>query len=127
MSISIADAIKAASRARRSRFQVAPKIQRTVDGITFDSKKEATRYGELKVLEKAGLISDLMLQKKFPVQIGGKHFCNYSADFVYYDREQGRTIVEDVKSTGTAKDAAYRLRVKAAELAHGIVVDEVIR
>lgn len=110
-----------------SRFQVAPAMARTIDGITFDSKKEATRYGELKLLQRDGQIRDLMLQQKFPVDIGGKHFCTYTADFVYFDCKLERTVVEDTKSTGTAKDAAYRLRKKAAQLAHGMTVDEVIR
>jgi hypothetical protein len=112
-------------RARRSRFQVAPKIERTVDGITFASKKEAARYGLLKLREKIGEIVDLKLQPKFPVDIGGERLCVYTADFSYYDRRLGRVVIEDSKSTGTAKDAAYRLRKKAAELAHGITVDEV--
>lgn len=116
-----------AMRARKSRFQVAPKEARTVDGIIFDSKKEAVRYGELRLLERAGKIKDLMLQQKFPVEIGGKHFCTYTADFVYFDCDLGETTIEDTKSTGTAKDAAYRLRKKAASLAHGIKIEEVIR
>jgi hypothetical protein len=127
MTISIADAIRAASRARRSRFQVAPKDQRTLDGVVFDSKKEASRYAELKLLEKQGLITDLKLQPKFPVEINGKPYCSYSADFSFYDRQLGRAVVEDVKSTGSQKDAAFRLRKKAAELCHGIKVVEVIR
>jgi hypothetical protein len=110
-----------------SRFQVAPKHERTVDNICFDSKKEAKRYAELKLLERAGHIKDLMLQTKFPVAIEGQHFCNYSADFVYYDLIRGRTVVEDIKSTGTASDAAYKLRKKAAEIVHKIKVEEVIR
>jgi len=125
MTISITGAIRAASRARRSRFQVAPKIERTIDGITFHSKKEATRYATLKLLERAGKIRDLKLQPKFPVEIGGKHFCVYTADFSYYDSETGRTVIEDTKSSGTAKDAAYRLRKKAAELEYWMEVVEV--
>ena len=116
-----------AMRARRSRFKTAPAIERTIDGITFDSKREATRYLELKLLERVGRIKDLNLQTKFPVQINGKHFCNYTADFVYFDVAKNETIIEDTKSTGTAKDAAYRLRKKAAQLAHGIKVEEVVR
>lgn len=110
-----------------NRFQTSPAAARTIDGITFDSKKEAYRYQELRLLERAGQIRDLILQQKFPVDIGGKHFCNYTADFVYFDCLLDRTVVEDTKSTGTAKDAAYRLRKKAAELHHKIKVDEVIR
>jgi hypothetical protein len=110
-----------------NRFQTSPAIARTVDGIIFDSKKEAHRYQELRLLERAGQIRNLKLQQKFPVEIKGKHFCNYTADFVYFDCKLYRTVVEDTKSTGTAKDAAYRLRKKAAELHHEIKVDEVIR
>lgn len=110
-----------------SRFQVAPIEKRTIDGIVFDSKKEAVRYAELKLLERAGKIRDLMMQIKFPVTINGKHYCTYTADFVYFDCKLDRTVIEDTKSTGTAQDAAYRLRKKAAELHHYINVDEVIR
>jgi len=126
VTISVTDAIRAASRARRNRFQVAPKVERTLDGITFASKKEATRYATLKLLERAGKIRDLKLQPKFPVEINGRPFTTYTADFQFYDRELGRVVIEDSKSTGTAKDAAYRLRRRAAELAHGIEVVEVL-
>jgi hypothetical protein len=127
VTISVADAIRAASRARRSRFQVAPKIERTIDGIVFDSKKEATRYATLKLLERAGKIEDLRLQQKFPVEIKGSHFCTYTADFCYWDVDLGREVIEDTKSKGgTSKDPAYRLRKRAAELSHGIKIDEVL-
>jgi hypothetical protein len=121
--------IKSLTRAHspaRSRFQVAPKAERTVDGVVFDSKKEATRYATLRLLERAGKIEDLRLQQKFPVEINGSHYCTYTADFVYFDCHLGREVIEDTKSTGTAKDAAYRLRRKAAELSHNIKIDEVL-
>lgn len=102
-----------------SRF---PAKRTTVDGILFDSKREAKRYGELKLLEMAKLIKHLTVQPDFPVQIQGKHFCTYTADFQY--EERGVLVVEDVKSTGTAKDTAYRLRKKAAELFYGFTVTE---
>lgn len=109
---------------RRNRFQVVPVDRRTVDGIVFASGKEAKRYGDLKLLERAGEITHLELQPSFPVLIKGQTFCIYTADFAY--REKGYWIVEDVKSSGTAKDAAYRLRKKAAQLFHDITVREVI-
>jgi hypothetical protein len=74
-----------------------------VDGITFDSKKEAKRYKELKLLEKAGVIKDLELQPKFLIvdtlRKNGKTFKkrSYIADFMYYDNERKKTVVEDVK------------------------------
>jgi len=99
-----------------SRFPVVSKERRTVDGITFDSGKEAKRYSELCLLEKAGAISDLEVQPAFRVAINGQLFTKYTADFAY--RENGKTVAEDVKSTGTAQDPAYKLRVKAARLAY---------
>lgn len=96
-----------------------------LDGFTFDSKREAARYAELKMLQKAGLIRDLELQPRFSVSIGGRHYCSYKADFRYFDVKAGCSIVEDVKSPATAKERSYRLRKKAAELEHGIVVREV--
>jgi hypothetical protein len=110
----------------RSRYGVVSKERRTIDGQTFDSGREAKRYAELCLLERAGEITDLEIQPVFPVAIAGKPFCRYTADFSYRDRD-GRFVVEDVKSSGTAKDAAYRLRKKAAELAYSITVTEVLR
>ncbi len=108
------------------RFAVSAKVDRTLDGIVFDSKKEAFRYAELKLLQRIGEIDRLEVQPTWNVEINGKHFCRFTADFSYLDRRLG-PVIEDVKSTGTAKEAAYRLRKKAAELAHGINVTEVIR
>lgn len=78
----------------------------TIDGITFDSKAEARRYAELKLLERAGEIKDLELQPKYRLLDGfkknGKVYrpIDYIADFKYVDRE-GKTIVEDVKGKRT--------------------------
>lgn len=72
-----------------------------VDGMLFDSKKEAKRYNELKLLEKAGTIEGLKLQVPFeliPSQPDEKAV-KYIADFVYI--ENGQTIVEDVKGCKT--------------------------
>jgi hypothetical protein len=113
------------TRMSANRFAVAPKADRTMDGIVFDSKKEATRYAELKLLQRAGKIESVEIQPSWKVEINGKHFCRFTADFAY--RDGFSLVIEDVKSTGTAKDAAYRLRKKAAELAYGIHVTEVIR
>lgn len=78
-----------------------------VDGITFHSRKEAQRYQELKLLERAGKISNLTIQVKFPLDVDGVHICNYIADFCY--DENGDVIVEDSKGFRT-KD--YRIKAK---------------
>ena len=76
-----------------------------VDRKEFDSKKEAIRYKELKLLERAGEISNLELQPIFLLQDSfrknGKTFrrIEYIADFKYI--ENGKTIVEDVKGIQT--------------------------
>ncbi|WP_406853513.1 DUF1064 domain-containing protein [Alsobacter sp. KACC 23698] len=110
----------------RSRFAVAPVEARTLDGITFASKKEMMRYSELKLLQRAGVIHDLQVQPSFPVKIDGQHFCTYTPDFRYLN-ERGEVVVEELKSSGTAKDAAYRLRRKAMELFYRMKVVETVR
>lgn len=112
---------------QKSRFTVAPVIDRTVDGRIFASKREAVRYAQLKNELRAGAIRDLELQPEFKVEIAGKPFCRYRADFGYV--KNGVRIIEDVKGRGprgTAADTAFRLRRKAAELFFGIVVTEFV-
>lgn len=76
-----------------------------VDMYVFDSAKEAKRYIELKLLERAGEISNLELQPRFLLQESfkknGKTYrkIDYVADFKYI--EKGKTIVEDVKGLQT--------------------------
>jgi hypothetical protein len=108
---------------KRGRFPVAPKAERTINGIVFASKREARRYAVLKQQEKAGIITHLELQPAFKVTINGHLYCTYKADFAYF--RDGERIIEDCKSSGTAKDAAYRLRKRAAELQFFIQVREV--
>jgi hypothetical protein len=81
-------------------------VKTTVDGHTFDSKAEAARYSELRLLERAGVISDLELQPSFLLQEPFRdeqkrahRAINYVADFAY--NENGRRIVEDVKGKET--------------------------
>ena len=108
-----------------NRFKVSPVEERTLGGVVFASKKEMKRYAELRLLERAGEVQDLELQPEFRVSINGEHFCTYTADFSYI--EKGQRVIEELKSTGTAKDAAYRLRKKAAELFYGIKVKVIIK
>lgn len=115
-----------------------------VDGIKFDSKHEANRYCELKLLERAGTITDIRLQVKFvliPSQyapdevkilksgkekiVKGKcleHECSYIADFVYTDLRTGETVVEDSKGVRTKE---YVIKRKLMLWVHGIVIQEV--
>lgn len=110
-----------------------------VDGITFDSRREARRYSELKLLERAGEISDLELQVKFvlipaqkePDRIGARggiikgktieRECCYIADFVYKDKS-GVQVVEDAKGM---KTEVYKIKRKLMLFVHGIQIKEV--
>jgi len=91
-----------------------------VDGHRFASQREARRYGELKLLEKAGEISGLELQPRFLISVNGVHVCSYSADFRY--EKDGRHIVEDVKGVRTP---TYRLKKRLMQAVHGVTISEV--
>lgn len=115
-----------------------------VDGISFHSKKEATRYKELKQLERAGEISDLRLQVKYVLIPAQREWtdekytkgrkkgclkpgkvvereCVYIADFVYTVPGQG-VIVEDTKGFRTKE---YIIKRKLMLYVHGIQIKEV--
>lgn len=89
-----------------------------VEGIVFDSKLEAKRYQELKLLERVGDIKDLQLQPSFDLipsfKKNGKTFrkTTYKADFSYIDTKTGQMIVEDSKGFLTE---LYKLKKKLFE------------
>ena len=96
-----------------------------LNGIKFDSKAEARRYKELKLLERAGEITNLELQPKFNLQgsfkKNGKTYraINYIADFKYLDKK-GKEVVEDVKGIETKefkiKKKMFEFKYKELEL-----------
>ena len=118
-----------------------------VDGIVFDSKKEAAHYQELKLLEQQGIISDLQLQKVYeliPAQYetferygkrgqrlkDGKRLLErpltYIADFVY--TQDGKLVVEDVKGYRNAASAGYAkfvIKRKLMLYINGVKINEV--
>jgi len=113
---------------RRSKYNVAPKAERTLDGIVFDSKKEMTRYSELKLLEKAGAITALELQPRFDLIVNDVKCGFYKADFAYTAIKIGTGdeihtwVVEDVKGM---KTPLYKLKKKIVEAIYGIEITEV--
>ncbi len=92
-----------------------------VDGIKFSSKLESKRYEYLKELEKENKISNLELQPAYLLQESfrkdGELFrkVEYVADFRYYDNENKKEVVEDVKSFITEKDGLFRIKRKLYE------------
>lgn len=100
-----------------------------VDGVRFDSKAEASRYNELKLLLRAGKISDFKYTRSeltYRVVISGKKICDYIADFAYRDNATGLVVVEDVKSSIT-RTPVYKLKKKLVEAMHGIKIVEVMK
>lgn len=114
-----------------------------VNGIEFDSRKEAQRYQELRLLERAGRISNLRLQVKYvliPTQRASsfelyksgpqkgmrkpgkvlENECAYIADFCYI--RNGETVVEDAKGYRTE---VYRIKKKLMLERYGIQIKEV--
>ena len=84
-----------------------------VDGIRFDSKGEAKRWQELKLLQRAGEIADLERQVRFPLRgASGTTVCHYTADFRYVEMDNGyakRAVVEDFKGM---KTPLFKLKAK---------------
>ena len=97
-------------------------VKTTVDGIIFDSMKEARRYHELKLLQRAGEICDLVIQPDYAIIINGHLVCKYIADFSY-NLQGGAQVVEDVK--GMKSGAAwqiFRIKAKLMQALYGIEV-----
>lgn len=102
------------------------KARKTViDGITFDSRREADRYIVLKSMEEDGAIENLRRQIRYELvpafDVDGKHYrpVYYVADFTY--REDGKEVVEDVKGMRTD---VYRLKSKLFAKRYGMSIKE---
>ena len=101
----------------------------TVEGITFDSKKEAARFQELRLLERAGEIQDLHCQVSIelvPAQRDAKgklveRPVKYLADFVYQNCATGERVVEDVKGYRTD---VYKIKRRLMKHLYGIDIKE---
>lgn len=113
---------------RRNKYASKTVLQ---DDIKFDSTKEANRWRELELLQKAGAITDLKRQVPFvlapSVLLAGearaKPAIRYFADATYMER--GQLVVEDTKSDGTRKLAVYRIKKHLMATVHGIHIREV--
>lgn len=109
------------SVAKRSKYN-AKRVE--IDGRVFASKREASRYAELKLLERIGEIVELECQPRYPLALNGVKLTTYVADFRYRVVASGETVVEDVKSKPTMTDL-YRLKKNLMFALHGISLKEV--
>ena len=92
----------------------------TVDGITFDSKWEAQRWGELQAMERGGLVRDLERQVSYDIIVNGEKICRYIADFRYKtvdDDGSTKEVVEDAKGFETAD---FKIKKKLMKAVHQI-------
>ncbi len=95
-------------------------VKTVVDNITFDSKKEARRYSELKLMFRSGQIRNLEVQPELSFLIEGKKIFTYRADFSYFEGPFSR-IWEDCKGF---KTPVYRLKKKLIEAQYKIQIRE---
>jgi hypothetical protein len=110
-----------------------------VDGIVFDSAKEARRWQELQLLERAGEIKSLRRQVPIVCEVNGQLVCKWVSDFAYQEfvkagwhgedvfvhgKSFWREVFEDVKSAYTRKLPVYRLKAKLVQALHGITIRE---
>ena len=108
--------------ARASKYHAKKTV---VDGIQFDSAKEAKRYAKLLDMERAGKIQALCLQVPFELvpsfECDGVKYreMRYIADFVYY--RNGKQVVEDCKGFKTAE---YKLKKKLMAYINHINIEE---
>ena len=101
-----------------------------IDGIRFASTKEGRRYGELKLLARAGEIHDLRIQPRFPLTAGvplATKIGEYRADFQYCECDtptdcRGVFVVEDVKGMRTD---LYAWKAKHFRAEYGITIREI--
>ena len=100
---------------RRHKYNVSPKADRTVDGITFDSKKEAKFYVKLRQLEEAGEVLFFLRQTPFHLPGGTRYVCDFAVVW-----SNGTLEFIDVKGVRTA---AYKAKKKQVEALYGPRVD----
>lgn len=93
-----------------------------VDGITFDSAREAQRYGELKLLQRVGVVEDLQLQKRYALHVNGILIGTYVADFAYRSTRDDAFVVEDAKGVRTRD---YKLKKKLMKAIYGVDIVEI--
>ena len=95
-------------------------VKTVIDGFTFASKAEANRYAELCLLKKAGVISGLILQPKYPLEVMGQKIGTYIGDFQYTEGNQ--LFCEDVKGVRTP---VYNIKKKLVKALYGVTIKEV--
>ena len=100
-----------------SKYKAKPVV---IDGRRFASQKEGRKYSDLKILKRVGKLVDFECQVPFEIIINGQKICKYIADFITYDPDGKRHIL-DVKGV---KTSVYRLKKKLMLVVLGLVIEE---
>jgi hypothetical protein len=96
------------------------------DNYVFDSMVEHRRYCELRLLLRAGEITDLVVHPAYEIKVNGVKIARYTADFRYLAVKTQQEIVEDVKGAATRTKRDYRLICKLMWAVHHIRVIEIL-
>lgn len=107
----------AAKAAKPSKYHAVKTL--TADNILCDSKREAARWNHLRMMEKAGAITDLLPHPSFSLYVNGKKTGRMTFDALYV--EHGRLVCEDTKSSITRKNTAYRQRLRTFEACYPLI------
>ena len=106
-----------ATKHKKSKYN---NVKCVVDGINFDSKAEAKRYGELLLLVKAKEIYSVKLQDRFDLIVNEERICFYKADFTYKICGTDELVVEDIKGMKETKD--FIIKKKLMHALYGIEI-----
>lgn len=104
---------------RRNKFGA---VKTVLDGITFDSKREAAYYAELKLRERAGEVASVELQPVYELSVNGHLVGTYRPDFRFYDVREKRVRVVDVKGVRTRE---FQRTVRLMRAIHKVEVEVV--
>jgi hypothetical protein len=97
--------------------------KKVVNGLEFDSTKEARRWQDLVLWQSSGQITGLVRQHEYPLFVNGILICRYVADFVY--NREGQAVVEDVKSKPTREKPDYIIKKKLMKAIFNFEIQEI--
>jgi hypothetical protein len=95
-----------------------------VNGVRFDSEREAAVYHDHALRQAAGEIDDLVAHPRYPLEAYGQLLGHYEADLSYVETATGQVVVVDVKS-GPTRTPLYRLKKKLFEAQYGLTITEI--
>lgn len=110
---------KASFGTRRSKYG-NKRVRLPGERRSFDSQHEAREWQKLKLLESRGMITPVLRQRRFPLEVNGHLITSYVADFVFHERG-GVLVVADAKGYPTPE---YKIKKALMKAIHGIEIRE---